>query len=98
MSNKGLQRLIATARKAYERAESSGEETAPFGFAGRVAAQWSAIPRGMTGRDLLERLAWWGAGASAAVCLLAFAHQYSRPEPAVFDVFLEADASAMQEF
>ena len=90
-SNQAIHQLIAAARKAYKPLPPTAQE-APFGFSTRVAARW-AEARKHTGRgDVWERFCWWGAGASVAVCLAAFAHQALTPEPDPFDLLLEVQA------
>ena len=92
-NHESLRKLIEAARKA-QALPSPPESSAPFGFSTRVAARWAALPRRSGLADAWERLCWWGASASVAVCLLTFASQSLQPEPNPFDVLLEAQADA----
>lgn len=94
MSNESLRKLIQAARKAPMPTEAPPVSTAPFGFSTRVAARWAALPKRSGLADIWERLCWWGASASVAVCLTAFVSQSLQPEPNPFDVLLEAQADA----
>ena len=90
-----LQKLIRAARKA-PLASVPPEPSAPFGFSTRVAALWVA-GRGRSGlSDAWERLCWWGAGVSVAVCVLAFVGQSLQPEPNPFDELIDAPATVLE--
>ena len=92
-NNESLRKLIRAARKAQAQPIPS-DSPVPFGFSTRVAARWAAA-RGRSGwADAWERLSWWGAGVSVAVCLMAFVNQSLQPEPNPFDVLIEAQADA----
>ena len=93
-NNEPLRRLIQAARKAHAPPLAPSDLPAPFGFSTRVAALWVAVPRRAGWADAWERLCWWGAGASVAVCLFAFVNQSLQPEPNPFDVLLESTADA----
>lgn len=96
MNNESLRKLIQAARKAPMPTEAPPVSTAPFGFSTRVAARWAALPKRSGLADIWERLCWWGAGASVAVCLLAFAGQSLQPEPDPFDALMEAPADVLE--
>src|SRR5262245_44393913 len=89
-SKNSLRKLITSARKAHTPAPPPPSEI-PFGFCSRVAARWADAPR-RSFADFWERLCWWGAGVSVAVCLVAFAAHSLQPEPNPFDVLLESEA------
>lgn len=89
-----LRKLIEAARKAHAPAPAPSEVPAPFGFSTRVAARWASMSRRSGWADAWERLSWWGASTSVAVCLFAFVNQSLQPEPNPFDVLLEASADA----
>lgn len=95
-NNESLRKLIRAARKAPPRAPAPPDSPAPFGFSTRVAARWAAS-RGHAGlADSWERLCWWGASASVAVCLLAFVNQSLQPESNPFDALIEAPADVLE--
>ena len=85
-----LDRLLTLARKAPRPREPDFPIPAPFGLAGRIAAQWAARAEPHDGAEAWERLCWWGAGTAAAVCLLTVVYQRQLPEPTVFDLLIEA--------
>jgi hypothetical protein len=91
MARKPIQLLIDAARKAHQAEKSAAPETAPFGFAGSVVAQ-SRGKRARGGLDFFERAAWWASGLSTAVCLAAFVHRQTLPEPGAFDLLIEGEA------
>ena len=88
-----LQKLILAARKAHTPQAPLATQEAPLGFSTRVAAHWAATRERSSWGDLWERLCWWGASASLAVCLLAFVNHSLQPDPNPFDVLLEAQAN-----
>ena len=92
--NEPLRKLIQAARKAHAPAPRPPEMPAPFGFSTRVAACWAAAGGKPNWAEHWERLCWWGASASVAVCLFAFVNQSLQPEPNPFDVFIEARVDA----
>lgn len=94
MDNQQLQKLIASARKAYAPPTSPPDESPSLGFATRIAARWSATHRHPARGDVLERFCWWGASVSVGVCVVAFAQQALSPEPNVFELVLEIQATA----
>jgi hypothetical protein len=71
---------------------------APFGFASRVAARWADRKSPTCGLDLYERLGWWGAALSSAICLVALMQRTTLPEPNPFDPLLGVDEVAAQPF
>ena len=88
-----LRTLINTARKARQPIVPKPGPEAPFGFAARVAARWvrAGEGAGRPGRaSHWERLCWWGASVSVAVCVTAFAHRMLAPELNALDLVLEA--------
>jgi len=87
-----LRKLITAARKAQAPPLTQSDLPAPFGFSTRVAARWTVTRGRSNWAELWERLCWWGAGASVAVCLVAASYQSLAPEPNPFDVLLEAQA------
>ena len=90
-NHESLQKLIKAARKAHAPPAQS-DMPAPFGFSTRVAARW-VTARGLSNwTEPWERLCWWGAGASVAVCLVAAGYQSLAPEPNPLDVLMEAQA------
>ena len=91
--NAKLKKLIAIARKAHAPSRQLAEEDvqAPFGFATRVIAQWSEESKQERGR-VWERLCWWGAATSVAICLVVFVQQHARTEANAFDVLLNTPA------
>jgi hypothetical protein len=96
MNHKPLSHLIAAARKAYAPPSLRVLPQPPLGFSTRLAARWAQARGPMGWGDLWERLSWWGASASVAVCLVAFAHQAMAPEPNPFDLLLEVQAVEME--
>jgi hypothetical protein len=89
-----LRKLIGAACKAQPLAPAPTDMTAPFGFSTRVAARWAAARGRSSPVDAWERLSWWGAGASVALCLLVFVGQSSQPDPNPFEVLIEAQGDA----
>ena len=89
-----LRKLIEAARKAHAPSPAPSALAAPFGFSTRVASRWAAARGKSNWAEHWERLCWWGASASVAVCLFAFVNQSLQPEPNPFDVLLEAQADA----
>ncbi|HZO86525.1 MAG TPA: hypothetical protein VFC26_14995 [Verrucomicrobiae bacterium] len=83
-----LQKLITAARKVRRLASAAPESEAPFGFATRVAARWAAQRRA-SAADVWQRLCWWGATASIAICLFSAVYRATLPEPNAFDLLLE---------
>jgi hypothetical protein len=94
MRKKSLRSLINAARKAYEPAPTHLDEPAPLGFATQVAREWAGPRESIKWADLFERFGWWGAAASAAICLMAFVHGKNLSEPNPFDVLLEAESGS----
>ena len=95
MNESALENLFKAARQAHRSVSENPAETAPLGFASRVVAQ---AKRGNGWRspgplDLLERLGWCGAAASAAICLLALTMQSQPPSSNPFEILLEAPAN-----
>ena len=91
-NRESIRKLVVAARKAHAPQPADKLAVAPFGFATRLAAFWAAKPRRLNWTDAWERLCWWGAGASVAVCLIAFVNQSMQPDSNPFDVLLEAQA------
>lgn len=87
-----LGKLIIAARKAHQPQSTPTPQPAPVGFATRIAARWAEAGRRNGWADVWERLCWWGASASIAVCLLVFAQKTMTPEPSAFDLLLEVEA------
>lgn len=89
-----LKRVLELARRAKVShrltSAATGEEKveAPLGFSTRVAARWAA-ERPARG-NLWERLCWFGAAASIAICFGASMYQSSLPEPTAFDELIDA--------
>jgi hypothetical protein len=54
------------------------------------------MPRRSGLADAWERLCWWGAGASVAVCFMAFVSQSLTPEPNPFDALIETPADVLE--
>ena len=95
-SNKSLQKLIRVARKAHAPPVAPSDTPAPFGFSTRVAARW-ATARGPSNRaNLWERLCWWGASVSVAVCLTAFVSRSFQPDPNPFEPLFEAPVDGLE--
>jgi hypothetical protein len=92
-----VDKLIESARKA-PRPQAGESIAAPFGFAARVAARWCENGRPFSVLDLYERLGWWGAGLSSAICLLTLVLRSDLNEPNPFDPFLGVDSTATQAF
>jgi hypothetical protein len=93
-NNESLRKLIEAARRAPAVTPIPSDSPAPLGFSTRLAARWAAERAHSGWADAWERLSWWGAGASVAVCLFAFVNQSLQPEPNPFDVLIEAQADA----
>jgi len=87
-----LDKFLGLARKGRHQ-ESPGpvSESAPIGFATRVAARWAETPKGSVA-DAWERLAWWGGGLAAAACVFAITLHRPEPEPTGFDLLLREPA------
>lgn len=84
-----LKNLFALARRAQRQPVAAAEaHTVPLGFATRVAARWTSQARSPRTADLWERLAWWGAGAATAVCVVAMLLPRSAHEPTGFELLL----------
>ena len=95
-NNQSLRKLIKAARKGSTPAQEPSVSPAPFGFSTRVAAQWAA-GRGRSGlADAWERLCWWGASASVALCVMAFVSQSFEQESNPFDDLIEASADVLE--
>ena len=99
-NDESLRKLIQAARQAPSPAPAPApappDSPGPFGFSTRVAARWAA-GQGRSGRaDVWERLCWWGASASVAVCLLAFVNQSLQPEANPFDELIEAPSEVLE--
>lgn len=93
-NNEPLRKLIQAARKAHA-GPAPAETPAPFGFSTRVAARWAAARGKSNWAEHWERLSWWGASASVAVCLFAFVNQSLQPEPNPFDALIESPADSL---
>jgi hypothetical protein len=92
--DESLRKLIQAARKAPAPAPPPADSPAPFGFSMRVASHWGMSRGPSSLADAWERLSWWGAGASVALCLLVFVGQSLRPEANPFDELMETQAEA----
>ena len=88
-SNGSLRKLILAARKAHVPLAAPFDTPVPFGFSTRVAARWVAVRGPSNQANLWERLCWWGASVSVAVCLTAFVSQSFQPEGNPFDPLME---------
>ena len=95
-NNESLRKLIRAARQASSPTPAPSDSPVPFGFSTRVAARWATGERRVGRAEVWERLCWWGAGASVAVCLMAFASQSLQPEPDPFDALMEAPAEVLE--
>jgi hypothetical protein len=95
MSDRRLEKLFASARKAYRNEAADALEPIPAGFGGRVVTRW-LTDRPASVRDLFERLSWCGAAVSAMVCLAAFLQTRAAKEPGAFDLFVEGPAAIEQ--
>jgi len=93
--NEPLRKLIRAARKVHAPTPAPSDLMAPFGFSARVAARWAAARAESNWAAHWERLCWWGASASVAVCLFTFVNQSLQPEPNPFDVLIEVQADAV---
>jgi len=91
-----LRKLIEAARRAQTAIATPLDFPAPFGFSTRVATRWAEAGARSGWADAWERLSWWAAGASVAVCLLAFVSQSLQPDPNPFDVLIEAPADVVE--
>jgi hypothetical protein len=88
-----LNKIVSLARKARPITPAPTDETAPLGFATRVAAQWvhSSAHSHPSPADVWERISWWGSGLAAAACVVALAiHLADRQQPTGFDMLLGA--------
>jgi len=92
-----LNKLIEAARKAHAPIEGTAE-SAPPGFAGRIVANATVgkARRRLGTLDLLERLGWCGAAASAAICLIAVALHAQHPAPNPFDILMESPVDPIE--
>jgi len=95
-NNESLRKLIEAARKASAPAPEPEDPSVPFGFSTRVAARWASSRGRSSLADAWERLSWWGAGATVALCLLLFVGQLVQPEPNPFDALMEAPADVLE--
>lgn len=94
MNSKPLQTLINAAREAHGNAAEPARAEPPLGFAARVVARADlGTRRALKTIDLLERLGWCGAGASAAICLLVVSLHARQPDPNPFEILIGPEAA-----
>jgi hypothetical protein len=97
MKGDSLNKIIASARKAHQAPFPSVAEP-PFGFATRVASRWAGEKRAVRALDIYERLGWWGAGLSSAICLCALLARNDVPRDNPFDPFLGVSTTVEEPF
>ncbi|MBI2929473.1 MAG: hypothetical protein HYY24_27735 [Verrucomicrobia bacterium] len=94
-----LKTLFALARHARTQPVHVAEaQAAPLGFATRVAARWGGQARRLRPADLWERLAWWGAGAAVAVCVVAMLLPRPEQELTSLDLLLATPPAEQELF